>query len=226
MMGAGSERACTTLTEPTEEAVVPSALASLSLAYRLFFWTQNWVLALVGTFGVLLPLFPFIALAVLWDSPGPLFYRQVRLGKNKVPFTVLKFRTMVVDAEPNGAQWAVPNDDRVTRIGSFLRKFRFDELPQFINVLCGDMAVIGPRPERPEFVETLERTIPEYAQRFVVKPGITGLAQVFYKYGNTVADTETKLRYDLEWVQKRSIGLDVYILLRTVYVAVCGIGAL
>jgi sugar transferase (PEP-CTERM system associated) len=166
-----------------------------------------------------LPLLLVTALAIRLDSPGPIFYRQERVGRGGRPFHLVKFRSMVVDAEAGGApRWATKHDPRVTAIGRFLRLTRIDELPQLLNVLRGDMAFVGPRPERPAFVEQLARAIPHYNDRAVVKPGITGWAQVNYPYGASVEDARQKLTYDLYYVRRRSLFLDLLILVATVRV--------
>ncbi len=148
-----------------------------------------------------------------WRDPS--IYKQVRTGQHGKPFTLYKFRSMVVDAEQNGAVWAAKNDPRVTRVGAFIRKTRLDELPQLWNVLRGDMSFVGPRPERPEFVESLQHRIPYYAMRHRVKPGITGWAQVNYPYGDSEADTREKLQYDLYYIKNYSLFLDLTILVQT-----------
>src|SRR5690606_16408943 len=142
---------------------------------------------------LLSPVMLIVAILVKLTSKGPVFYRQVRMGMDDKPFTVYKFRSMRVDAEAkSGAVWATKNDPRITPIGKWLRKLRFDELPQLINVIRGDMSMVGPRPERPEFTKTLEQQIPFYRQRPCVKPGVTGWAQISYKYGDTIEDTIAK----------------------------------
>jgi exopolysaccharide biosynthesis polyprenyl glycosylphosphotransferase len=159
---------------------------------------------------------PWIALANAILSPGPLFYRQLRVGKGGKPFQVYKFRSMIPAAERDlGAVWACENDDRVTPVGRFLRKVRLDELPQFWNVLKGDMSLIGPRPERPEFVSSLVREIPFYQIRHAVRPGITGWAQVRYSYGSSVHDALVKLEYDVYYIRRQSIYLELSILAKT-----------
>ncbi len=165
---------------------------------------------------ILLIIIPAIAFAVRLDSPGSAFYRQIRCGRAGKPFAIYKFRTMVTDAEKDGAKWAQKNDARITRMGRFLRKSRLDELPQLYNVLKGDMSIVGPRPERPEFIEKLEEEIPFYRTRLMVKPGITGWAQVHYDYGNTVEDALIKLQYDFYYIRYQSLALDVYTMFRTV----------
>lgn len=166
---------------------------------------------------IFLLLIPIIGLAIFIDSPGPIFYSQVRCGRGGKPFKIIKFRTMVTDAEKDGkARWAQKKDPRVTRIGRFLRKSRIDELPQFINVLRNEMSFVGPRPERPEFVEKLEKNIHFYRTRLTVKPGITGWAQIHYDYGSSVEDALIKLQYDFYYIRYLSVILDVYILFRTI----------
>lgn len=160
-----------------------------------------------------------VALANRFTSPGPLLYRQTRVGKGGRHFRVYKFRSMVPDAEAQtGAVWATTNDDRITRVGRFLRKTRLDEMPQLINVLKGEMSLIGPRPERPEFVDQLAESIPFYRARHAVRPGITGWAQVSYRYGNSEDDARIKLEYDLYYVNHMSLLLDIRIVLRTLQV--------
>jgi len=166
-----------------------------------------------------LPLLLVSMLAVRIDSPGPVFYRQERVGKGQRPFMLLKLRSMIVNAEPGGtARWATQGDARVTRVGRFLRLSRIDEIPQVFNVLRGDMSIVGPRPERPGFVEQLRHEIPYYNARAIVKPGITGWAQVNYPYGASVEDARIKLTYDLYYVRRRSLFLDLLILIATVRV--------
>jgi sugar transferase (PEP-CTERM system associated) len=174
--------------------------------------------ALAGL-GLAAPLMAIVALLVKLDSRGPVFYRQERTGLNEKPFHLVKFRTMREDAESaSGPVWASVRDYRVTRVGRWLRLTRLDEIPQFINVLKGEMSFIGPRPERPFFVEKLKKEIPYYALRFSVKPGLTGWAQVQYRYGSTVEDAIEKLKYDLYYVKNMSWRLDVWIALKTVKV--------
>jgi sugar transferase (PEP-CTERM system associated) len=173
------------------------------------------VISLVGLI-LSLPLMPFIILAIYCDSPGPVFYKQTRVGKAGRPFNVVKFRTMRLDAEAGGPKWAGSNDPRVTRIGKFLRSSRLDEIPQLWCVLKGDMAFVGPRPERPEFIEMLSKEIPYYGVRHMVRPGLTGWAQVRYKYGSTVEDAREKLQYDLFYIKNASLGLDLLIIFQTV----------
>ena len=154
---------------------------------------------------------------VLVSSPGPVLYSQARVGLNGRLFSIYKFRSMKVDAEAGtGAVWARPgHDPRVTRVGAVLRRTRLDELPQLWNVLVGDMSLVGPRPERPEFVESLTERIPFYGQRHVVRPGVTGWAQVRYAYGASVEDAIEKLQYDLYYIKNLSVALDLYIVVET-----------
>ena len=160
-----------------------------------------------------------VALAVRLTSRGPVLFRQKRVGLNGKNFEVYKFRSMVVDAEARtGAVWATKNDPRVTVIGGLLRRTRLDELPQLFNVIRGEMVLVGPRPERPEFVSVLTEQIPFYRQRHCVKPGVTGWAQINYKYGETLEDTIVKLEYDLYYIKNVSFTLDVFVVLHTLKV--------
>jgi sugar transferase (PEP-CTERM system associated) len=179
---------------------------------------HNVVNLAIATIGIIVaaPIMILTALAVKLTSSGPIFYRQVRVGMDNIPFTLFKFRSMRVDAEAGtGAVWAQRNDPRVTPIGGLIRKIRFDELPQLVNVLRGEMSIVGPRPERPEFVKTLAEKIPYYRQRHAVRPGITGWAQINYKYGDTLEDTIAKLEYDLYYIKNMSWSLDTYIIFHT-----------
>jgi len=186
----------------------------------------NFIAALVG-FVVALPLVPFIMLAIKLDSPGPVLYHQKRVGRGGTNFYCYKLRTMQRDAEADtGATWATDDDPRITRVGKFLRLSRLDEIPQLWCVLIGDMNFVGPRPERPEFVEWLSEAIPYYKVRHSVRPGITGWAQVMHKYGNTLGDAREKLQYDLFYIKNASIGLDLFILFQTVKIVLLGRGAL
>ena len=185
----------------------------------------NFSVALVGLI-LALPLLPFIMLAVKLDSPGPVLYRQRRVGRGGIVFYCYKFRTMRQDAEADtGATWAADDDPRITRAGKFLRASRLDEIPQLWCVLKGDMHFVGPRPERPEFVEWLSKEIPYYGVRHVVRPGITGWAQVQYKYGNTAEDAREKLQYDLFYIKNASVGLDLLIMFQTIKIVLLGRGA-
>ena len=187
--------------------------------------TIDLVLASVG-FLLAAPLTLLTALAVYLDSDGPILYCQERVGEGGRRFTVYKFRSMRVDAESSGTPvWATDQDERVTRVGRFIRMTRLDELPQLWNVLSGDMSFVGPRPERPYFVEQLSREIPFYQQRHAVKPGVTGWAQVKYQYGSSVEDAMEKLRYDLYYIKHVSTALDLSIVFDTVKVILFGKGA-
>lgn len=171
------------------------------------------------------PLLPVIALCVKLSSPGPVFFRQTRVGMGEKIFSLLKFRTMFEDAERiTGAVWAQQNDPRITPLGRFLRKTRLDELPQLFNVLKGDMSFVGPRPERPEFVNMLNEKINFYSKRHTLKPGITGWAQVRYPYGSSLEDSLEKLKYDLYYIKNYSFHLDFFIILETIKVVLFGRG--
>ena len=171
------------------------------------------------------PVLVAAALAVRLSGPGPVFYRQVRVGHGGKTFTLLKFRSMHVDAEAAGAVWARKADDRVTPVGRFLRRSRIDEIPQAFNVMAGSMSFVGPRPERPEFTGLLAEQVPHYDARHLVKPGLTGWAQVNYPYGASVEDAANKLAYDLYYVKHFSLVLDVFIVVKTLRVAFRGEGA-
>jgi sugar transferase (PEP-CTERM system associated) len=186
---------------------------------------MNRVIAAVGL-AIASPVMALTALAVKFSSPGPVLYRQVRVGMDDSQFTVYKFRSMKVDAEAaTGAVVASKDDPRVTKVGRIIRKLRFDELPQLYNTLKGDMSIVGPRPERPEFVRNLSQKIPYYRQRHCVRPGITGWAQINFKYGETLEDTMTKLEYDLYYIKNMSLSLDTYIIFHTVKTMLLSRGA-
>lgn len=163
-----------------------------------------------------MPIVIITALLVKIDSPGPIFYRQERVGEGNKPFDIIKFRSMRQDAEKNGAVWAKQNDDRVTRVGDFIRRVRIDEIPQLWNVLKGEMSLVGPRPERQVFVDQLTKTIPYYAIRHELKPGVTGWAQVCYPYGASEEDALRKLEYDLYYMKNVSIILDLLVIFKTI----------
>jgi exopolysaccharide biosynthesis polyprenyl glycosylphosphotransferase len=185
----------------------------------------SWILAAV-LLVLSAPVMILAAILVRMTSPGPALYSQTRVGKNGAHFTIYKFRSMRADAEAKtGAVWAQKNDPRITPIGRFLRKSRIDELPQLFNVLRGEMAFVGPRPERPEFVEMLSKQIPFYPQRHVVKPGITGWAQINHKYGDTIEDTVKKLEYDLYYIKNLSLTMDFLIIFHTAKVMLLSRGA-
>ena len=176
------------------------------------------VSTLTAAVGLLLflPFFPFVVLAVRLSSPGPIFFRQTRVGMGGTNFSVYKFRTMRTDAEAAGAKWATKNDPRVTRVGMFMRKTRLDEVPQLWNVLRGDMGFVGPRPERPEFVPWLSEQIPYFNLRHMIRPGLTGWAQIRYGYGATLAQSREKLEFDLYYIKHMTLGLDLLIMFETV----------
>jgi sugar transferase (PEP-CTERM system associated) len=196
-----------------------------SRVFRMLRRVLNCSAALIGLI-LSLPLLPFVVLAVRLDSAGPVIYRQRRVGRGGVEFFCYKFRTMRPDAEADtGATWALDDDPRITRVGRFLRMSRLDEIPQLWCVLKGDMNFVGPRPERPEFVEWLSREIPYYGVRHAVRPGITGWAQIKYKYGNTLEDAREKLQYDLFYIKNASLGLDLLIWFETVKIVLLRRGA-
>ncbi|MCA9189989.1 MAG: sugar transferase [Pirellulaceae bacterium] len=190
----------------------------LDLAHPYYHGVKRFIDVFFGVLGLLLSA-PLVAIAfvlIKLESHGPVFYSQIRVGQFNRNFRIYKLRTMVQNAEQGGAAWAKTGDSRVTRIGRILRKTRLDEVPQFWNIICGDMSLVGPRPERPEFVSMLRTKIPFYVQRHLVKPGLTGWAQINYPYGASVEDAMHKLTYDLYYVKRASLWLDVQILLRTV----------
>lgn len=181
------------------------------------------ILDFVASLAILVALLPFLMLAMLavWlDDHGPVFYRQVRVTKGGRHFHILKLRTMRINAEAGGAVWAAASDSRVTRVGAFLRRSRLDELPQLFNVLKGDMSLVGPRPERPEFIDELAQQLPLYHERHAVKAGLTGWAQINYPYGASLDDARSKLSYDLYYVKNFSIFFDVLILMQTLRVVI------
>jgi lipopolysaccharide/colanic/teichoic acid biosynthesis glycosyltransferase len=230
--------------ESTPVVAVPHLAECLpGVMFRAYRRSLDVLAAAAGlvVFGLLLP---FLALLIKLDSPGPVFYRQTRIGINRRrrlrgipgdnrrkvlqpgrPFDILKLRTMTVNAEAAGPQWARANDARVTRVGRFLRKTRLDEVPQFWNVLRGDMSLIGPRPERLVFVRQLAKDIPEYCDRLLVKPGLTGLAQVRNGYDTDLQSVRRKVAFDCEAIRRASLRLDLEILLSTVRVVIKGEGA-
>ena len=194
--------------------------ASQQIVRRLVSITTSFI-----GLAICLPFIPFIILAVRLSSPGPIFFRQTRVGLRGRPFSVLKFRTMRQDAEAQGAVWATKNDPRVTSLGRFMRKTRLDEIPQLWNVLRGEMGFVGPRPERPEFVQWLSREIPFYELRHIIRPGITGWAQVRYQYGASLEETKQKLEYDLYYIKHLSLGLDLLIMFETIKTIILRRGA-
>ena len=174
---------------------------------------------------VFLPVSLLIAAAIKLDSKGPIFYKQERVGEDGKVFELFKFRSMRTDAEENGPVWAQVGDDRVTRVGRIIRKLRLDEIPQMINVIKGEMSFVGPRPERPFFVEKLANEIPFYSHRHSIKPGITGWAQLYYPYGASKEDALEKLKYDLYYIKNMSPFMDLMIILETIKVVLFGKGA-
>ena len=174
---------------------------------------------------LMLPLMLVVACLIKLDSRGPVLYRQDRVGRFGQVFTLLKFRSMRIDAEADGPSWAAHRDHRVTRVGKFIRSSRIDELPQLINVLRDEMSMVGPRPERPYFIAKLSPVIPDYHERTHVLPGITGLAQVSYRYGASIEDARNKHTYDMYYLRNRTMLLDLYIMLATVWVVLFRIGA-
>jgi lipopolysaccharide/colanic/teichoic acid biosynthesis glycosyltransferase len=218
------------------------------LMYRQFKKVTDLAIALCGL-ALTWPLFILISVAIRLDSPGPVFFRQERLGKDGKPFQIVKFRTMVQDAERFGAQWACQNDPRITRVGRILRKLRLDELPQLINIFKGEMSLIGPRPEREVFIRefqepraeirqgrrandapgtkvicNMQERLPYYSHRLVVKPGLTGWAQVMYPYAASLEDTREKLCYDLYYIKNMGFFLDLSIVLKTIRIILFGRG--
>ncbi len=177
--------------------------------------TLDIVISILGILSLCLVV-PFVLIGNLFGNRGPLFYTQERVGQNSKVFKIYKLRSMIKNAEKGRAVWADKNDSRITKFGKFLRNTRLDESPQFFNILKGEMSLIGPRPERPEFVKSLEKEIPFYPIRHVIRPGLTGWAQVNYPYANTIEEQETKLRYDLYYIKERSSFLDFKILIKTI----------
>lgn len=189
--------------------------------------TRNVVHRFVALIGFLmsLPIGIFTAILIKLDSRGPIFYKQERVGKNGEPFVLMKFRSMRTDAEASGPVWASKDDDRTTRVGAIIRKIRVDEIPQFWNILRGEMSFVGPRPERPHFVSQLAQEIPYYEQRHLIAPGLTGWAQIKYPYGASINDAREKLQYDLFYIKNQSLVLDAIILFETVKIILFGRGA-
>ena len=186
--------------------------------------SMDFSISLIGLI-VALPLMVAIGILIKLDSPGPVFYRQVRVGLRARPYMIWKYRSMFIDAEKEGARWASAEDSRISRVGRYLRKWRLDEIPQLINVIRGEMSLVGPRPERPVFVQKFRSAIPYYDLRHTVRPGISGWAQTQFHYGASTEDSHVKLQYDLYYVKYLSIQLDVRILLETIRVVLRGEGA-
>ncbi|MDI6793764.1 MAG: sugar transferase [bacterium] len=217
-----------------ELAVKPLIREEIAYYMKSFRENGGWLFlkrgidVVVSSLGLILlsPFLPIIAIIIKLDSKGPALFRQQRVGKDGTTFTMYKFRTMRVDAEfGSGPVWAKKNDARVTKIGGYLRTSRVDELPQLVNVLKGEMTLVGPRPERPVFVNEFKHIIPEYKSRLKVKPGITGLAQVRYRYDSSICDVKRKLRYDLLYIKRMCLMLDLKILFETCGVVLTGKGA-
>ncbi len=192
----------------------PFSRSNQNALYAFYIRFFDILLSIIGLVGLLIIMPIVYFLNIFWNK-GPLLYTQERVGKNGIPFQIYKLRTMIVNAEQEGAVFAKVNDIRVTPFGKFLRKVRLDEVPQFINVLKGQMGIIGPRPERPVFVDEIAKNIPLYQTRHVIKPGLTGWAQVNYPYGATLEDSLMKLRYDLYYIKHRSLFLDINIVMKT-----------
>ncbi|GGG27837.1 sugar transferase [Dokdonia pacifica] len=193
----------------------PFSRSNQNKFYKLFHRLFDIIMALIGI-AFFLIIFPFVLIGNLIGNRGPIFYTQKRIGRNGFAFKIIKLRTMVTDAEKDGAMWAKKNDTRITRFGKFLRRSRIDEIPQFFNILFGEMSVIGPRPERPVFVRELSEQIPFYETRHVVKPGLTGWAQVMGSYGSSTDDALEKLQFDLYYIKHRNLFMDLSIVLKTI----------
>jgi len=204
-------------------------ILELSVIDKRYFWYAkrftDIALSLMSIC-ILLPFLPIIALIIRLDSKGSVFYSQLRIGRDGRLFRIWKLRTMVADADKNNVYWTTEKDSRITRAGRFLRKIRLDEISQFINVLKGDMSFIGPRPEAVSLAELYTKEIPYYAERHMVTPGITGWAQINYRYGNSVKDAKEKLKYDFYYIKNRGVMLDILIFLRTIRIALTGKGAI
>ncbi len=203
-----------------------SAILEKEARSPLFEFTKRALDVLFGLMALVLlsPVSVLVSILIKLDSPGSILYLQRRVGLKNKEFTLYKFRTMIQGAEKDQAVWADQQDPRITKLGKLLRRLRVDELPQLINVLRGDMSIVGPRPERPEFVQVLRQKIPHYDVRHQVKPGLTGWAQVNFRYGASVDDAAEKLKYDLYYVKHRTILLDLLIMLKTVVVVIKGRG--
>jgi len=216
--------------EPSTMALFGSGVIGMMISFvRRTYHIAKRTIDIVGSliaFVVLSPLFIFAIVLIKLTSKGPVLFTQERVGKDGAIFKIYKFRTMKVDAEKEtGPVWAAKNDNRLIPVGQFLRKAHIDEIPQFINVLKGEMSIIGPRPERPIFVEKFKKEISDYEKRLTIKPGITGLAQVWHKYDETIADVRKKIKYDLLYIRKVCLWTDLRIILRTVRVVFTGEGA-
>lgn len=204
-------------------------ILALSTSNKRYFWylkrASDILVSCVGLC-LALPLFPLAALLIKLDSRGPVFYSQLRMGRGSKPFLAWKLRTMTDGADRNNVHWTTDNDSRITRVSKIVRKTRLDEVPQLINILKGEMSLIGPRPEALSLVEMYTREIPYYPERHMATPGITGWAQINYRYGNSIEDTRQKLMYDFYYIKNRSITLDLMIFLRTIRIVLTGKGAM
>jgi exopolysaccharide biosynthesis polyprenyl glycosylphosphotransferase len=204
-------------------------ILALSTSDKRYFWyTKRFFDILLSCIGICLalPLFPFAALLVKLDSQGPIFYSQMRMGRGSKPFRAWKLRTMTDGADRNNVHWTTNNDSRITRVGRIIRKTRLDEVPQLINILKGEMSLIGPRPEALSLVEMYTREISYYPERHLAAPGITGWAQINYPYGNSIEDTRQKLMYDFYYIKNRCFTLDLLIFLKTIKIVLTGRGAM
>ncbi len=216
--------------EPNTIALVSTGFIGLVTQFarthfREFKRTFDNVIAGIGI-AIAAPIILFTAILIKAVSPGPVFYKQERVGWHGKTFYIYKLRTMRVDAEKNtGPMWAQENDPRLIKFGGLIRKLHLDELPQLYNVLRGDMSIVGPRPERPVFVEKLTKEVVDYQKRIEVRPGITGLAQVWHRYDETIADVRKKVKYDLLYIREMCLMVDLRIMLQTVIVAALGKGA-
>ncbi len=216
--------------EPATLALFGSGIFGMIVSFlkRAYLVAKRIFDIIVSLLGILIlsPLFLLAAILIKSSSKGPILYKQIRVGQKGKLFEIYKFRSMKMDAEKEcGPVWAKKDDDRLITVGKFLRMSRIDELPQFFNILKGDMSLIGPRPERPVFVEKFKEMIPDYEKRLLVKPGITGLAQVWHKYDETIKDVRKKIKYDVLYIKKLNFGTDVRIFLRTFLVVLTGQGA-
>ncbi len=216
--------------EPSSLALISAGIAGwlISFARRRFNEFKRFFDITVATFGLVIsaPIIVLAAIAIKTVSPGPVFFKQQRVGRKGRIFDIYKIRTMEVDAEKEtGPVWAKEDDPRLIKFGKIIRKMHIDEIPQLFNVLRGEMSIVGPRPERPIFVKSLSKEIKEYKRRLTVKPGITGLAQVWHKYDETIKDVKKKIKYDLLYIRKMCLATDFRILLRTILVVAIGKGA-
>ncbi len=216
--------------EPSSLFLILSGIGGMivrfaQVSFKKFKRALDILLAMVGIF-ITSPILFLSALMIKLTSKGPIIYKQLRVGKKGGIFEIYKFRTMTADAEKDtGAVWAKENDPRITPIGRLLRKTRIDEIPQFINVIKGEMSIVGPRPERPEMIRDLKTIISDYEKRLVIKPGITGIAQIYHKYDESLVDVRKKLKYDLLYRKKMSPATDFSILAKTCLVVLTGKGA-